>query len=374
MWKSCLKNPERTMEILPRLKAFLKENLWALMTLFALVSVNIINQLNMGNPGGTFWKNLIWQVFGLLIFLILTLYFDYRRISIELIWILYGLMLLLLMILALFKKRWLVLGPVSFQPSEFLKIILVYLLALIMEKKKDFRFDNGEAFFLLAVIALPLMFLMPVDLDYAFIIGLMFLSLLLALGFPKRLFIGLSLLAILLMVVAVPVAWNKLKPHQKGRIYGYLDPERYYKTWGYQLNQSLIAIGSGGISGQGFQKGWSTRLNYLPAKNTDLAFSVWAEAFGLLGNTLFLFLYGYLLFWGLSLSRRAKDYLGKSLSLGIVIVFFWQAFFNIGGATGLLPMTSIPQPFLSYGGSITISTYLMLSILFNIAFKRYFFK
>lgn len=362
------------MEILQRLKVFVKENPWAFFMLFTLVGINILNQMNMGDSGNFFLKNLIWQALGLLIFLVFTLYFDYRRISLELVWILYGLMLILLIVLALFKKRWLILGPLSFQPSEFLKIIIIYLLSLIMEKKKNLRLETGEALFLLVVIALPLLFLLPVDLDYAFIIGLMFLIFLLALGFPKRLFIGLGSLFVLLMVIAVPIAWNKLKPHQKGRIYGYLDPEKYYKTWGYQLNQSLIAIGSGGLKGQGFQKGWSTRLNYLPAKNTDLAFSVWAEAFGLLGNTLFLFLYGYLLFWGLNISRKAKDYLGRSLSLGIVIIFLWQAFFNLGGATGLLPMTSIPQPFLSYGGSVTISTYLMLSILFNIAFRKYFFK
>jgi len=362
------------MEKTELLKRFLKENLYALLSLLGLLVIYFINQLSMGEGAPYLWKNLLWHLIGISIFLVLTLYFDYRRLSLNFLWIAYGLMLLLLLGLALFKKRWLVLGPINFQPSEFLKIILLYLISLYISQKRELKLETAEALFLLLVIGLPLLFLMPVDLDYAFIIGLMFFSLLLFFGFPKRLLLILLGLGLLFMILVTPLVWPKLKPHQKGRIYGYLDPERYYKTWGYQLSQSLIAIGSGGLKGQGFKKGWSTTLNYLPAKNTDLAFAVFAEAFGFIGCSLFLLIYGYLLYWGILLSKKAKDLLGKALSTGVVLIFLWQTFFNLGGATGLLPMTSIPQPFLSYGGSITIATYLLLSILFNIAFKKDYFK
>lgn len=357
-----------------RTKVFIKENSLALLSFFTLTGINILNQLGMGETGAYFWKNIVWNFTGLVVFFLILYKFDYRRISLELVWVIYGALLLLMIILALFKKRWLVLGPLSIQPSEFLKIVLLYLISLIVSKKKEFKLSNGEGIFLLLTISIPLIFLFPVDLDYSGIIFLMFFAFLLFLGFPKRLFIFMGIIGLIFLIVLFPLAWNKLKPHQKGRIYGYLDPEKYSKTWGYQINQSLIAIGSGGIVGQGLQKGWSTRLNYLPAKNTDLAFSVWAEAFGLLGATLFLVVYGYLLYWGLNVSRKAKDLLGKSLSLGIVLILLFQLIFNLGGASGLLPMTSIPQPFLSYGGSITISTYFMLSLLFNIAFRKDFFK
>ncbi|MFN3407233.1 MAG: FtsW/RodA/SpoVE family cell cycle protein, partial [Caldimicrobium sp.] len=245
---------------------------------------------------------------------------------------------------------------------------------LFAAKKQDLRLDNKEVIFLLFVVALPLSFILPVDLDYSGIIFLIFFVFICFLGISKRLFLLFFTLGLISMIVIFPLAWTKLKPHQKGRIYGYLDPEKYAKTWGYQINQSLIAIGSGGPLGQGLKKGWSTRLNYIPAKNTDLAFAVWAEAFGFLGTTLFLVLYGYLLYWGLTISESVKDPLRKYLSLGVVLLLLGQLFFNIGGATGVLPMTSIPQPFLSYGGSITISTYLLLSLLFNISFKKDFFK
>ncbi len=328
----------------------------------------------MGETGSYFWKNLLWHVIGIIIFLFFLLKFDYRRVSIELMWIIYLLLLILLLILAVFKKRWLVIGPISFQPSEFLKLVLLYLISLYASKKQEISLETREVFLLLFVIILPLSFIFPVDLDYAGIIFLIFFTFLLFLGIPKRLLLIFTILSLSMMIIFVPLLWQKLKPHQKGRIYGYLDPEKYAKTWGYQINQSLIAIGSGGILGQGLKSGWSTRLNYLPAKNTDLAFAVWAEAFGLLGSTLFFLLYGYLLYWGLLVSKKAKDLLGKYLSFGIVLLLLGQLFFNLGGATGLLPMTSIPQPFLSYGGSITIFTYFILSILFNIAFKKDFFK
>ncbi len=328
----------------------------------------------MGETGLYFWKNLLWQMVGIIIFIISLLKLDYRRVSIELIWIVYVLLLVLLLILALFKKRWLVIGPVSFQPSEFLKLVLLYLISLYASKKQEIYLETREVFLLLFVIILPLLFIFPVDLDYAGIIFLIFFAFLLFLGIPKRLLLIFTIFSLSMMIIFLPLLWQKLKPHQKGRIYGYLDPEKYAKTWGYQINQSLIAIGSGGILGQGLKSGWSTRLNYLPAKNTDLAFAVWAEAFGLLGSTLFFLLYGYILYWGLLVSKKAKDILGKYLSFGIVLLLLGQLFFNLGGATGLLPMTSIPQPFLSYGGSITIFTYFILSILFNIAFKKDFFK
>ncbi|MFN3921070.1 MAG: FtsW/RodA/SpoVE family cell cycle protein [Caldimicrobium sp.] len=360
--------------MLPQIKEFFKENILALCSFIGLICINLINQLGMGETGHYFWKNFLWQALGLTLFIILWLKFDYKRVTLELVWLIYAVLLLLLLILALFKKRWLVVGPISFQPSEFLKVVLLFLVSLYAAKKQKESLDNQEVFFLLFVITLPLLLILPVDLDYAGIIFITFFVFLLFIGIPKRLLFLFLVIFIGFSLALLPLAWHKLKPHQKGRIYGYLEPEKYAKTWGYQINQSLIAIGSGGILGQGFKKGWSTRLNYLPAKNTDLAFAVWAESFGLIGSTLFLLLYGYLLYWGILVSKRAKDLLGKFLSLGIVLLLLSQLFFNLGGATGLLPMTSIPQPFLSYGGSITIFTYLILSILFNIAFRKDFFK
>jgi rod shape determining protein RodA len=353
---------------------FIKDNLFAWVALFGLIFIGILNQFNMGENTTHILKNIAWHVIGFLIFLIFVFKVNFNKVSPQIYLFSYLFLTLMMFILAVFKKRWLVIGPLSIQPSEFLKIVLVLLFSYMVSKRRGLPLSPKDWLIFFIILIIPLLFLVVVDLDYAFIIGGMFFVFFMVLGLPKRFVVGMTVGVLIFSALLAPIAWQKLKPHQKGRIYGYLDPEKYYKTWGYQLYQSLIAIGSGGFAGQGFRQGWSTRLNYLPAKHTDLAFAVWAEAFGFLGVLFFLSLYGYLLYWGLTLSQQVKDLFGKYLIVGIVLILLWQLFFNFGGAMGLLPMTSIPQPFLSYGGSITITTYLMLSFLFNFAKRKSLFK
>ncbi len=353
---------------------FIKSELFAWVSFLGLMIIGILNQLNMGESTLHIVKNVAWHFFGLFIFLIIVLKIDLSKVAPQIYLLSYVLLTLLMFILAIFKKRWLIIGPISLQPSEFLKIVLLLLFSYMVSKRRGVPLSSKDWLIFFTILIIPLLFLVVVDLDYAFIVGGMFFVFFMVLGLPKRFVIGMAIGGLILGALLAPIAWHKLKPHQKGRIYGYLEPEKYYKTWGYQLYQSLIAIGSGGLTGQGFRQGWSTRLNYLPAKHTDLAFAVWAEAFGFLGVLVFLSLYGYLLYWGLTLSQQVKDLFGKYLIVGVVLILLWQLFFNLGGAMGLLPMTSIPQPFLSYGGSITITTYLMLSFLFNFAKRKSFFK
>jgi rod shape determining protein RodA len=353
---------------------FFKENLLGFGALFILIFLGNLNQWIMSETSGIFLKNLLWHLIGLTIFIFITFFTDYRKIPFKMIWYAYLFLIFVLFVMCLFKKRWLHLGPISIQPSEFLKPILLLLISSLIASEPDYSLNTKLLLKIFVIIAIPLMLILPTDLDYAFIMGVMFFSFLLFIGIPRKILIILSILGVIFCLIVVPVGWKRLKPHQRGRIYGYLHPEKYAKTWGYQLNQALIAIGYGGIYGHGFKKGWSTRLNYLPAKHTDLAFAVWAETWGLIGVSLFLVIYGYLLLFGIQISSTAKDWMGKYLSLGITLVFLWQLIFNVGGCSGLLPMTSIPLPFLSYGGSITISSYFLLSLLFNIGLKRYFFK
>ncbi len=357
------------------IKGFILENLGIFLTILALIGISTINQLNMGGTKSYFWKNLLWHFVGLIIFFVISLTIDYRKITLKAVYFFYGGLLILIGIMDIFKTRWINLGFISIQPSEFIKPLLALIFSLEAEKASSSVLPPKLFFKLLFTMGIGLFLIFITDLDYAFIMGVTFFSFLMFLGIPKRILFSLFAVIMLIGLTLGPFVWKHvLKPHQKGRIYGYLHPEKYASSWGYQMNQSLIAIGSGGLFGQGFKKGWSTRLNYLPAKRTDLAFSVWAESWGFIGVTIFLLLYAYLLYYTLYVSSIAKDWLGKYLSFVIGLILFWQAFFNIGGATGLLPMTSIPLPFLSYGGSITISVYFLLSLLFNIAFKRYFFK
>lgn len=356
------------------IKENFREIFWGILIVFILALLGILNQWIIAGNSTLFWKNLFWHLSGFTILIFLTFLVDYRKIPVQIIWYIYLVLLFVLFISFILKKRWLSLGFVVFQPSEFVKPVLVLLISLIASKEPNPYLKIRTLVKLLAIIIIPLVLILPVDLDYAFIMMVMFVSFLFFIGIPKRVIIAFGLIGLIVGLVVCPVFWKNLKPHQKGRIYGYLNPEKYAKTWGYQLNQALIAIGSGGFWGYGLKKGWSTRLNYLPAKHTDLAFAVWAETWGFVGVSLVLLLYGYLLYLCIKISYIAKDWLGKYLSLGVALVLFWQAMFNIGGCAGLLPMTSIPFPFLSYGGSITISAYILLSLSFNTALKRHFFK
>ncbi len=357
-----------------KIKSILKIFKIPFLILFFLIVISELNQLGMGEEYIYLWKNIGAHLIGIIILIFLSFFWDYRRVTLNMVYFIYGILLVILLICFFLQKRWLNLGFISIQPSEFIKPLFVFLISLTVTKEASLYLSLKTLGKLILLITVPLILIAPFDLDYAFIMGGMFIFFILFLGIPKKVLIGLGILSILLSLIIVPLGWSKLKPYQKGRILGYLYPEKYSQTWGYQLNQSLIAIGSGGLVGQGFKKGWSTKLHYLPAKRTDLAFAVWAETWGFLGVSLFLFLYGFLVYYAIKISEVAKDLVGKYLSLGVALVLFWQAFFNIGGVIGLLPMTSIPLPFISYGGSITISTYILISLVFNVAFRRTFFK
>lgn len=339
-----------------------------------LIIIGNFHQYFIAETLSIFIKNLLWHLLGICLFLVLVFYADIRKISFKAICCGYVLLTLILLIMAIFNKRWINLGIFSIQPSEFIKVILLLLIGLYVSREPSPVIEFKKLLKIIGLIIIPLILILPTDLDYAFIMGVMFFSWILFIGISKRLLAVLVVIGLIFSFVGIPIVWNKLKPHQKGRIYGYLYPERYAQTWGYQLNQSLIAIGSGGITGFKVYKGWSTRLGYLPAKHTDLTFTVWAENWGLIGVSVFMFFYCYLIYFGFKVSRTAKDWFGRYTSLGVSLIFLWQMFFNLGGCSGLLPMTSIPLPFLSYGGSITISVYFLLSLLFNTAIKRYFFK
>jgi rod shape determining protein RodA len=353
---------------------FLKENYKAFLAVFCLALFGIVNQLGMGETRGYFFKNVLWHVIGIVIFVGVTFLTDYRKLTLKILWLFYGVVMFLLSLTLITKGRWLHLGFINIQPSEFLKPVLVLVVSKIVSKEVSEILDNRTLLKLVVIVYIPLFIVLLKDLDFAFIMGFTFFVYFLFLGVRKKLVVIFGIICLALGIIGGPFVWKELKPHQRGRIYAYLYPEKYARTWAYQLGQSLIAIGSGGIKGQGFREGWSTRLNYLPAKTTDLAFSVWAESWGFIGATLVLLVYGYLIWFCISISESARDWFGKYLCFGVALILLFQVFFNVGGVTGLLPMTSIPFPFLSYGGSITITVYFLLSLVFNVAFKRYFFK
>lgn len=288
-------------------------------------------------------------------------------------------------------ESWFVIGPFRIQPAEFMKIGMVLMLA------KYFHDDDrpnqpSQGFMRLipaGVIALVPTAIVLVQPDLGTALMMVFTAVTIIL-FSKptwQVWAALGVVAVL----SVGVLWNdyvreqpqeerftvvrhKLKKHQDARISGWLDPMSDLRGSNYHSMQSKIAVGSGGWSGKGWMQGTQTGLRYLPEQHTDFIFSVYAEEQGFLRALILLFLYGVVLVGGLAVSLSAKDKFGAFAGVGICAMIFWQVFENIGMVTGLLPITGITLPLMSYGGSSMVSVMIGIGLLVNIAMGRKMFR
>lgn len=288
-------------------------------------------------------------------------------------------------------ESWFVIGPFRIQPAEFMKIGMVLMLA------KYFHDDDrpnqpSQGFMRLipaAVIALVPTAIVLVQPDLGTALMMVFTAITIIL-FSKptwQVWVALGVVAVL----SVGVLWNdyvreqpqddrftvvrhKLKKHQDARISGWLDPMSDLRGSNYHSMQSKIAVGSGGWSGKGWMQGTQTGLRYLPEQHTDFIFSVYAEEQGFLRALILLFLYGVVLVGGLAVALSAKDKFGAFVAVGICAMIFWQVFENIGMVTGLLPITGITLPLMSYGGSSMVSVMIGIGLLVNVAMGRKMFR
>lgn len=263
-------------------------------------------------------------------------------------------------------------NAVSIQPSEFTKIIVIVFLALVMSriKKKDVKAINKPTRLLLLflIIGVPLLLIVKQP-DYGTAIAFMvaFLFMLFCAGIDKRYII----VTVLLIVVAVPLLYMYVLPeHAKKRIDVFLNPDLDPRGSGYNLTQSKIAIGAGELVGMGLLKGNQTQLGFLYPKSTDFIFSVIGEEMGFIAAAAIIILYVVLITKSLYVAKTAKDELGSLMAAGISGIFFFHMVENIGMTMGLLPITGVPLPFVSYGGSSMLSNFIMIALLLNISGRR----
>lgn len=270
------------------------------------------------------------------------------------------------------SKRWLHFGPVGVQPSEFMKITIVWTLAKYLHDDQGREFyDWRSLLFPLMMIVLPVALVMAQpDLGTALIILAVSGSMLLFVRISPRLLITVGLIGIICM----PLAYKfLLKDYQRQRIITFLDPQSDPRGAGYNSIQSMIAVGSGKMLGKGWKKGTQSQLNFLPEHHTDFIFSVFSEEHGFVGFAVILGLYVTLLAAGLKAAYGSNDKFGMLFAFGIVCIFFWHIFINIGMTTGIMPIVGVPLPFMSYGGSFLLMGMLGVSILTNIANKKSMF-
>jgi len=267
-------------------------------------------------------------------------------------------------------QRWIGYGPVKVQPSEFAKLALILTLAVYLAaREKDIReFGVLVRSFLHAAPAVLLVFIQP-DLGTTLVLAVIWFGMSFIVGAQAR---HLALFA-LVGISLFTVAWhtNILKPYQKARLVAFINPRADPLGSGYHILQSRIAIGSGQITGKGYLRGTQNQLRFIPEQHTDFIFTVVGEEMGFVGAAALLALYAILVYRALALLVTVEDALGRLISGGVSCLLAFQIVVNIGMTLGVLPVTGIPLPLFSYGGSSLLTTLTAIGILQSVHARRH---
>ncbi|MBT3251416.1 MAG: rod shape-determining protein RodA [Candidatus Marinimicrobia bacterium] len=374
-------------------------------SLFLLKSTS--NQAAFFNS--TLFRQMIWILAGAIGIVII----QYLRIQLfyEFGYFFYG-FLIFLLILTMFMptisgaKRWIMLGPINFQPSEIGKIIVIFVLAKFLSDRREIQNswmvilisitlalvpallvfkqpDLGTAIVYLAV-TIPMLYWVGVKPFYLFIVIAPIVSILAAsnlISFYIWIIIILITLfiirpklkyGILILVMNISFGtltsfiWSNLYPHQRERVLTFLDPMKDPHGAGYQIIQSMTAIGSGGLTGKGFGLGTQTHLRFLPVRDTDFILSVAGEEFGFLGILLILGLFLSLFFWMITYAQKITNKFASLSIIGFASLLFVHLFINLSMTIGIFPVTGLPAPFISYGGTFLLTCLCIIGITNNI--------
>jgi len=374
---------------------------------------------------------------------------NYKKIA-EHYWILFAVCISLLLYTIVFGKvvngsrRWIDFGIISLQPSEFVKVLMVVVIAQFLDKNRDKLREWKTLASLAGIVGLPilLIFLQP-DLGTALVFIPMTMAMIFVGGFDVKYFTGLLIMGTLAISIPLWLSYNQmvhsepslliqilsnsfyllflavfflfvagliflvnlgmrnitlgniaffafivsigllfalaiqhvlLKEYQRERLLAFLNPHLNKWDFGYNVIQSQITVGSGGILGKGFAQGAQGQLGFLPSRSTDFIFSVIGEELGFLGSGLIVLVFLLFVLRMLKVARGAKDRLGGLIAVGILTKFAMQIFINIGMTIGVAPVTGIPLPFLTYGGSALWTSLLAIGLLFNVDMRRYVHK
>ena len=282
----------------------------------------------------------------------------------------FNLILLILVMLvgqtALGAQRWIALGPISIQPSEFSKLIMIIALAAMIEKRGKIQSLSDVAPVAGYVLVPFLLVLKQPDLGTSLVFLAIFFGMVFVAGIRLRILAGIFGLGL----AALPVLWHFLKDYQKMRIMVFMDPNVDPLGAGYHIIQSKIAIGSGLLFGKGLFGGTQSQLNFLPENHTDFIFSVVGEELGFVGCAVLLLLYLIVLWRGIRIAQDASDTFGRLLAVGITSMIAFHVLVNVGMTMGIMPVTGIPLPLMSYGVSSLTTNIMAIAILLNIQLRR----
>ena len=333
---------------------------WALVLLVTMVaSIGFAMLYSAADGNLSPWASKQIVVFSIGLLMMLTIAVIDIRFWMRYAYVFYAITLGLLVYVEFFgteinnAQRWIKFGGFQVQPSEFMKITLIMVLARYFHRLNIE--DIGRPHFLiipLLLIAAPVLLIQrQPDLGTALFLvicgGAMF--------FLAGVRIWKFVVVLTATVAALPVAWPFLRDYQKDRILTFLSSDVDPLKEGYHIMQSKIALGSGGLFGRGFMQGTQSHLKFLPERQTDFIFTMLAEEFGLVGGLGLLGLYTLLLLYGLSIALRCQNQFGRLLAMGVIVMFFLYAFINIAMVMGLIPVVGLPLPLISFGGTAMIT-------------------
>jgi len=334
----------------------------------------------MGDVGVSFvLRQVTWCSLGLILMAAFLLS-DYHSLERWGIWFYLAIVVALIVVWGLGRvtagsRRWMDLGLMRFQPSEFAKLAVVIILAKVFQDvagKRKLQLRDLIRPSILAAIPIFLVFIQP-DLGTGGVITFIAVSMTLFVGIERRALLWLGAV----VAGAVPVIWlagdRLLLTYQKRRLLTFLDPDYDPLGSGYHIIQSQIAIGSGGFLGKGYLQGTQNQLMFLPAKHTDFIFSILAEEWGFVGCATVLVLFSFLFLRGMAVAGKSRDSFGALVAFGCTAILFWHVTINMGMVMGLLPVVGVPLSFLSYGGSSLLSSFLIIAILVNVSMRRFSF-
>ena len=300
---------------------------------------------------------------------------DYRKLRDYAVFLYGGMVLALVLVVsplgseAKGAQAWFAFGPFQFQPSEFSKLVVIVSLAsLLAVWRGDIDLRRLGVALVVAGLPMGLIMLQP-DLGTVLVFVAITMAMLLMGGVKGRHILVLTIVGVVFVYGALQS--NVLKEYQKDRLTVFIDPENANDSASYNLNQSLIAIQSGGLSGGGLFEGKQTQLRFVPEQETDFIFTVVGEELGFIGGATFLGLFAVIVWRIWRTAALARDELGQLICVGVLAMLVFQVFESVGMTMGIMPVTGIPLPFMSYGGSTTLASFAAIGLVLNVHMRRF---
>jgi len=319
------------------------------------------------------WKQIVYIGVGFLL-LWMTVSIDYHTMM-HYVFLMYGLSVVALLGVLLIgrqvfgSRRWIpVAGGFHLQVSEFVKLVIILLVARFLTELKTEELEARDMGKIAGLVVVPMALVMKQpDLGTALTyLPILLVGMFLA-GMRRKYIIAVAVVVLLIL----PVGWNVLKDYQKARLVSFLDPDRDPRGTGYQMIQSKIAVGAGGMWGKGVTKGSQTQLRFLPVPHTDFIFSAFAEEHGFVGVIVVLALYFVMIMQIVQNAQTAPDKAGMYICMGVAALLLFHVLVNVGMVVGRMPVTGIPLPLMSAGGSSVLSNFLMLGLVNNVRLRRF---